>query len=125
MENTPENIHYSKSKKFAWVLLTEKIKLSPAELQGEVIKELQKKYTVYLRREEVPTKLIEKNDDGSWYGITDGFTFSFWIEFESVDVIKVNYVDWENMLAASSHWKRYRWTGKDWLMIEKSSLLVS
>lgn len=125
LENTPEHIHFAEGTTFSWVVLSPTIKENPRALQDEVIRQLKEKYTVYSRKEEIPDRLVVKDNKGHPVGYRDGFSFSFKVEFEKEGTIKVYYTDWEGILAASSHWKRYEWTGNNWNAAEQSPLEVS
>jgi hypothetical protein len=125
LENTPEYIHFAEGTKFSWILLPEETKKNPKSIQEEVIKQLKDKYTVYLKKEAIPPELLFKNLSGSLIGYKEGFYFSYVIEFEEKETIKIYYSDWESNKAASSHWKRYKWIDGDWRVIEKSILRVS
>lgn len=116
MENTPERSYYYEDTKFTWVVITDYFgKRAPKDLQDEVVKELQKKYTVYLQINDIPDNLIKKYGGAPRY--INGFSFSFWTEFEPDEVVKVYCRDWESEFSGNSYWTRYRWTGTDWIII--------
>lgn len=118
MKNAPERSYYYEDTKFTWVVVTDYFdKRAPKDLQDEVVKELQKKYTVYLQINDIPDNLIKKYASESRY--LNGFSFSFWIEIEPDEVVKVSSYDRESMFSFNSCWTRYRWTGTDWMIIEQ------
>lgn len=115
-ENTPERSYYYEDTKFTWIVITDYFgKRAPKDLQDEVVKELQKKYTVYLQINDIPDKLVQNNHGSLRY--INGFSFSFWTEFEPEEVVKVSSYDQESMFSFNSCWTRYRWTGTDWIII--------
>ena len=117
-ENTPERSYYYEDTKFTWLVITDYFgKRAPKDLEDEVVKALQKKYTVYLQIKDIPDKLV-KNNMGSLSYI-NGFKFSFWTEFEPDEVVKVYCFYWESMFSGDSYWTRYRWTGTDWIIVEQ------
>ena len=125
VKNTPEYVHFAGGTKFSWVLLSLKTDSVPESVRDDVIHQLKEKYTVYLRENDVPDNLKKKGPNGSLMGYKDGFSFSFEVKFEKRRTVKVSYSDFEGNVAASSHWTRYRWTGKDWKETEKSPVVVS
>jgi hypothetical protein len=125
LENTPEYIHFAPGAKFSWVLFSPVTTSNAPELQNEVISLLKKKYTVYFNRSDIPNEFLYKGNDGKLRGYKSGFSFAFTTEFEKTGIVKINYWDWEGNMAASSHWTRYKRTGKQWDVIGKSRLIVS
>lgn len=125
LRNTPEYIHFSNSSHFSWVVLTPEVQANPQALQGEVLNLLSEKYKVYVDTKELPEDLIEKNSKGMMIGYKKGFSFSYTLTFEENGIIKIHYHDYEGNLASSGHFKRYKWNGKNWEIIEKSALIVS
>jgi len=120
VQNTPERSYYYEDTKFTWIVITDYFdKRAPKDLQDAVVEELQKKYTVYLRINDISDKLV-KNNHGSLRYI-NGFSFSFWTEFEPEEVVKVYCLDRESEFSGNSYWTRYRWTGTDWIIIEQDT----
>ena len=125
LENTPEYIHFDKGTSFSWVVLSPEVNTNPKSLRDEVIRQLQQRYTVYFRDQELPDNLLIKDENERLFEYRGGFWFSFRVEFERQGTVKVHYADWEAMLAASSHWERYKWTGTKWKAIEIGPVSVS
>jgi hypothetical protein len=125
LENTPEHTHFAWPAFFKWVVLSTEIEKNPADLNREVLDLLKRKYKVYVRGEDLPDHLLHKDNKGQLTGYEGGFSFKFVAEFEDDVTVKVKYGDWEGNLAGSWHWKRYKWDGARWKVIEKSGMLVS
>jgi hypothetical protein len=125
LKNTPEHIHFAPFTRFQWVLLSPKTQDNPPDLQEEVVRQLARKYTVYMKQEDLPEDLMTRGEDGTLIGYKGGFSFRYNVQFENETTVKIRYSDWEGNLAASFHWKRYEWTGHHWRVIEKSGILVS
>jgi hypothetical protein len=125
IDNTPEHVHWAKGTVFSWVLLSPEINSNPPELRDEVITRLKQKYTVYLRKEELPDEVLMKDSTGGLAGYRCGFSFSFQIELESDRTVKVHYADWEGNVAGSRHWTRYEWAGFGWKVVGKSRMEIS
>ncbi len=125
IENTPERIHFAWPASFKWVVLLPEIAKNSTDLNQEVIGLLKSRYTVYTRKEDLPEHLLHKDDKGQLTGYKDGFSFKFVVEFEDETTVKVQYGDWEGNVAGSWHWKRYKWDGTKWKVIEKSPMIVA
>jgi hypothetical protein len=125
LENTPEHTHFSWPAFFRWVLVSPEIDKNPPDLNQEVLHLLKARYTVYTRKQDVPERFVHKDQNGTLQGYEGGFDFKFIVVFEDEITVKVKYSDYEGNMAASFHWKRYRWTGGNWKIIEKSGMLVS
>jgi len=125
VENTPEHIHWAKGTVFSWVLLSPETDSAPPALRDEVLARLKQKYTVYLRKEQLPDDVMMKDGTGKLIGYHRGFSFSFQVELEIERTVKVHYADWEGNVAGSRHWTRYKWAGSNWKVAEQGPLWVS
>jgi len=125
LENTPEHTHWGKGAHFDWVLITWDPNANPTPIQDAVFNLLRKKYIVYHTVGAVPDKFRVKDSNGDLNHYDGGFDFSFAVTIEDKNTVKVLYSDWEGILASSRHWKRYKWTDSDWVVIEKSVMMVS
>lgn len=125
LENTPEHTHFVEGTTFSWVLLAPEVQSNPSPLQDVVLQKLRKKYTVYLDLSGVPEDLQFKDENGQVRGYKGGFAFCYQVERKSWRSVRVNYSDYEGELAASVHWKQYKWKRKDWKIVAKSGMLVS
>lgn len=124
LKNTPEYIHFANAN-FSWVVLAPGVQTNPQALQDEVMTLLKAKYKVYDDKKDLPDELLHKDKEGKLIGYKGGFSFSYSVDFEEKGIIKIQYGDYEGNLAASGHYKRYKWNGKNWDIVEKSSLVVS
>jgi len=125
LENTPEHIHFAEGTVFSWVVLFEEVRANPQTLQDEVMKLLEAKYAVYTDKNLLPDELLMKGEGGQLHGYRGGFSFSYSVQRDGPRHVKVHYSDYEGNLAASGHWKRYKWNGRDWRVMEVSALTVS
>ncbi len=110
---------------FSWVLLVPEVQTNSQALQDEVMRLLKEKYKVYLDKNRLPDVVLIKDENGQLMGYRHGFFFSYIMTPESKGHVKIHYTDYEGNLAASAHWKRYRWTGRNWETVEKSLMVVS
>lgn len=122
MENTPEYI-FARGSKFEWIVL-EDIKGNPEMLNTAVLERIKKKYKIFDSRKDIPEE-FKIYSDGKFVGYQKGFTFEYKVTFNSADTVTINYSDFEGNLGGSIHWKQYKWNGKEWIMIDKSSLIVA
>jgi hypothetical protein len=106
-------------------VLQPEIQTNAQPLQDEVMTLLKEKYTVYLDKNSLPNKLLVKDENGQLSGFRDGFSFSYSVALESERRVKIRCINWVGDLVSSGHWKRCKWTGTDWEIIEKSPMVVS
>ncbi len=125
LKNTPEHTHFSEGTVFSWVVLAPEVQTNPQALQDEVMRLLKEKYKVYLDKNRLPDDVLVKDENGQLIGYRHGFSFSYFMTPESKGHVKIHYSDYEGRLAASAHWKRYGWTGRNWETVEKSLMVVS
>jgi len=124
LKNTPEHIHFAPGANFSWCLFGG-IEGDPLpDLKGEVLRKLRLRYTVYLAKDDVPPH-YKQFHDGRLAGYHRGFSFNVRVETINRSTIRIGFADWEGSLAASSHWKVYKWTGSRWRILETSRILVS
>lgn len=125
VKNTPEFTHFEPGAKFGWVFFKVDSLSLQKELYDAVKKELKKKYLVYLSKEDIPPKNIQKNEDDYISGYNDGFRFSFNIEFLNKNKVRVHYEDYEGSLAASGFWIIYKWNKEKWKMVKIGGKWIS
>ena len=122
--NTPEHTHYAPGSTFSWCLFERPEDDPLPSVTEAIISKLREKYTDYLAEEEIPEDR-QILHEGHFVGFDDGFLYKVRFELLSPIRVKVYYEDFENGLAASSHYKVYRWTGKSWKITIKSRMIVS
>jgi len=125
MRHTPEYVHFAEGTTFSWVLFTQKDEESLPGLTTAVLNRLQKKYTVYRSKEDLPSSELILDSRGNLLGYRDGFSFRFSVTVLAHNRVEVRYTDWEGNVAASSQKVSYKWTGSQWQIIGKSPLVVS
>ncbi|MBI2421635.1 MAG: hypothetical protein HYV27_02315 [Candidatus Hydrogenedentes bacterium] len=125
LENTPEHVHWVEGTTFDWVLLGDGVVSNPVGLNEAVLARMEQRYTVYRSAAEIPEGLVEREADGQISAFKGGFRFDYGVTFLGRGRVKVAYADWEAFLAASSHWKVYRWNGAEWEIVDHSTLTVS
>ena len=124
LNNTPEHLHFAPGASFSFVVYAGPVNQSIPGFSEMIRGELKKNYTVYSNLAEVPEGKKSIEDD-YLMGLKDGF--QFWVEYRelSPSKVKISYKDWEGNLAASSHYKIYKWTGRKWKILKESPLMVS
>ena len=124
MKNTPEYIHFADAH-FSWVVLAPEVQMNPKALQYEVMTLLKAKYKVYVDKKDLPDELLAKDKDGKMIGYEGGLSFSYSADFKEKGIVIIQYGDYEGNLASSGHYKRYKWNGKNWEIVEVSQMVVS
>jgi hypothetical protein len=124
LRNTPEHTHFVRGTTFSWCMFRSPKDDPLPEVTQAVLAKLRGKYVVYLSDSEIPDAL-RRFDAGRLVGYSNGFSFAIHIERLGPRVVKIHYSDWEGNLAASAHYKVYRWTGRSWRVVKKSAMLVS
>jgi len=124
LKNTPEYTHFEPGTTFSWCLFEPPEQDNLPQLTKAVITNLSEKYKLYLSKTEIPD-ILKTVRNGELTAYKNGFSFRIRVEILSQHKIKIHYSDWVGNLAASLHFKVYKWTGKSWKIIEKSRMLVS
>lgn len=124
LDNTPDHTHFVQGIEFDWCIFIPPKDDPLPQLSEEVLKRLRKKYTVYLTEEDIPpNRKIYRN--GQLAGFQSGFMFRYELEPLGPTRIRIQYSDWEGLLAASRHSVTYEWTGSSWKITKKGSMRVS
>lgn len=122
MRHTPEQTHFSKGARFAWVVLEHESDSCP-EVTAAIRGELRKHYKVYESVAQLPAEAIQKSEIGTSYA--GGFVFRVSVKKLSDSEVEVRYHDFETPIAASDQTIRYQWKGGRWHVTYSGGMAVS